>query len=949
MAGVDDQHEPFAAFEFGRFKVVPHRRELIVDGTPAALGSRAFDVLLVLIDAGGNVLDKDELMRRVWPDRVVEENNLQAQISALRKALGADRGLIRTVAGRGYQFAGEMRAAASRAPSAPVTTLPEPVSELIGRQASVREVVGLVTSRRLMTLIGAGGIGKTRLALEVARQLLPGFTDGVGLAELGPLTDPHLVAGTVAGALRLTPAGGIASVENVAAALAGRQALVVLDNCEHMLEAAAHMAEALLRASPGVCVLATSREPLRAAAEYVYRVPSLDVPDEDTVNLDDVLQYGAVKLFVARAQAAEPRFVLDSRHAAAAASICRHLDGSPLAIELAAARIAAFGVDGVASRLGDRLRLLTGGSRTALPRQQTLRATLDWSHDFLTKPERVILRRLAVLAGSFSLNAAAAIVADEELAEGDVVESVANLVAKSLVAVDLSGAVAAYRLLETTRAYAAEKLAESGEVERFRRRHAEYHRNLVERAHAEWQSQPTAEWLALHGPALDDVRVALDWAFAPEGDAALGVALTIAAVPLWFQLSRLGECRARVERALSSLMPTDRDARRELSLQAALGWSLMYTTGPARETGAAWATALQLAVGLEDSDYQLRALWGLWAGHVNNGEFRQALQLAERFGTVATKASDPADALIGERMMGAALHFLGEQTRARGHIERMLERYVGPANRSDVIRFQFDQRVTARITLSRVLWLQGFADQAMRTVQEAVDDALALQHGLSLCNLLGQAACPLAIATGDLAAADRYTAMLAHHAGRHGADVWQTYGRCFKGMVSIKRGELDVGVSTLSAGVGELRSARFVQYYTAFLATLAEGLAGTGETGRGLAVLDEALAQSEKAEERWILAELLRLKGELALLQNAPKAMAVAEDHFQQSLELARRQGALAWELRTATSLARLRQRQRKTSEARTLLAAVYGRFTEGFDTTDLVAANAALKTMRAH
>ena len=933
--------------EFGRFKVVPHRRELLVDGTPIALGSRAFDALLVLIDAGGTVLDKDELMHRVWPDRVVEENNLQAQISALRKVFGADRDLIRTVAGRGYQFIGEIRGAAARPAPAPASSLPEPVSELIGRDEPVREVIALVTSHRLVTLTGTGGIGKTRLALEVARRLLPRFADGAGLAELGPLTDPQLVPGTVASALQLTAVSGTASFQTVAAALAGRQTLVVLDNCEHLIEAAARMAEALLRAGPGVCVLATSREPLRATAEYVYRVPVLDVPAEDTVDVPDLLRHGAVKLFVARAQAAEPRFVLDRRVAPAAAAICRHLDGLPLAIELAAARIAAFGVDGVASRLDDRFRLLTGGSRTALPRHQTLRATLDWSHDLLAGPERVLLRRLAVMAGSFSLHAAASIAADPQLAPGDVAECVANLVAKSLIAVDLGGAVTSYRLLETTRAYAAEKLAESGEVERLARRHAEYHRALFDRAHAEWHAQPTAEWLATYGPALDDLRAALDWAFATGGDAGLGVALTIAAVPLWFQRTLLAECRTRVERALSTLGGAPgRDARAEMHLQAALGWSLMGTTGPERETAAAWAAALQLAEGLEDTDHQLRALWGLWCSHVYNGRPREGLQLAETFRAVATKASEPADQLIGDRLMGVALHFLGEQTRARDHTERMLGGYVAPPNRPDVVRFQFDQRVVARLTLSRILWLQGFADQAMRTVERGIEDALAIQHALSLCNLLAQAACPLAIATGDLAAADRYTAMLVHHAERHGAEVWQAYGRCFKGMVLLKRDELDIGVPMLTAAVAELRRARYVQYDTAFLAALAEGFAGAGQAARGLTVADEALAQSGTSQERWIFAELLRLKGELVLLQDAPSAPAVAEDHFRQSLEWAGRQGALAWELRTTMSLARLRHRQRKTSEARKLLTAIYERFTEGFDTTDLVAAKALLKTM---
>jgi predicted ATPase len=236
----------------------------------------------------------------------------------------------------------------------------------------------------------------------------------------------------------------------------------------------------------------------------------------------------------------------------------------------------------------------------------------------------------------------------------------------------------------------------------------------------------------------------------------------------------------------------------------------------------------------------------------------------------------------------------------------------------------------------------------MRMVQRAIDDALAIQHALSLCNLLGSAACPLAITTGDLAAADRYAGMLSHHAGLHGgAEVWLTYARCFKGMVLIKSDGLDAGVAMLRAGTAELRAAGFGQHYTGFLAALAEGLAGTGDAVRGVAVVDEALAQSDKTEERWIFPELLRLKGELVLLHDAPNATAVAEDYFRQSVEWARRQDALAWELRTGMSLARLRHRQRKTSQARTLLGGVYRRFTEGFGTTDLVAAKALLASLR--
>src|SRR5262245_37041661 len=307
-------------------------------------------------------------MGRVWPDRVVEENSLAAQISLLRKVFGADRDLIRTVAGRGYLFTGEVRATAVAVAGPllpPLTNLPQAVSELIGREAELREVTALVTEHRLVSLVGAGGIGKTRLGLEVARDLLPRFPDGVFLAELGSLSSAQLVPASVASALGLTLIAGTVSHEGIAGAVGARKLLLVIDNCEHVIEAAAGMADALLRTTPGASLLVTSREPLRVSGEYIYLVPPLEVPADDTQKSGDVFKYGAVRLFVSRAHAAEPRYVAEGVVAAATAAICRRLDGIPLAIELAANRVAAFGVAGVAARLDDRFRLLTGGSRTA--------------------------------------------------------------------------------------------------------------------------------------------------------------------------------------------------------------------------------------------------------------------------------------------------------------------------------------------------------------------------------------------------------------------------------------------------------------------------------------------------------------------------------------------------------------------------------------------------------
>jgi len=926
--------------EFGRFQVLLHRRELLVDGKPTELGGRAFDVLMALIEARGAVLTKDELMNRVWPGRIVEENSLQAQISALRRAFAEQRDLIRTVAGRGYLFAGEIRPTTAEglvASPRSRTNLPERVSELIGRDAEMGEVVNLVSAHRLVTLVGTGGIGKTRLALEVARSLAPRFADGAWVADLAPLSDPGLVPVTVATALSLTLAGGAVSLERVATALGTKHILLVLDNCEHLIEIAARMAELILRMTSGVSVIATSREALRVEGERNYRVPPLGVPLEAAAGTDDPPLAGAVRLFFARARESSPDFPPDDRVATIVGAICRRLDGIPLAIELAAARTAAFGIDDLAARLDDRFRILTAGLRTALPRHQTLRATLDWSYELLPEVERVVLRRLAVFAGGFALESASKVVAGDRITAPEAVDHVANLVAKSLVVAERDDAGVAYRLLDTTRAYALEKLIESGEHDQLARRHADYYRALLERAEAEWETRPTAEWMAAYRSSIFNVRSALDWSFAPGGDAAIGLALTVAALPLWFHSSLIDEARRRVESAIATLEHgSSLETHRKMQLYWALGWSLMYTAGPARETGEAWTNALELAQSLADADYRLRALWGLWAGRVNNGEFREARALAERFRGVAQSTADPNDFAVAQRMVGVSLHFLGDQASARQHIEHMLNHYVTPIRRADVVRFQFDQRVTAQITLARVLWLQGFADQAMRAVESNIEEALLLNHTLSLCNVLAQAACPLALLAGDLAAADRFVAMFLHHTAGLALDVWHTYGRCFQGMLLIKRGRLDIGLPLLRTAIEELRAARFVQYHTTFSAALAEGFAEASRVDEGLATIDEAQTQAERNDERWSIAELLRIKGELVLLEGAPNGPRAAEQLFLQSIDSGRGQGALAWELRAAISLARLWHAQGRTIESRALLAPVYARLTEGFGTPDL-------------
>jgi predicted ATPase/DNA-binding winged helix-turn-helix (wHTH) protein len=933
---------PASSIEFGRFTLLKQRRELLADGQRVEIGSRIFDLLMTLIEARGRVVSKDELMSRVWPGRIVGENNLQAGISALRKALGADRDLVRTVAGRGYQFAHEIREWAALQLPRRLTNLPAPISALLCREAALGEISSLVMDHRLLTLSGAGGIGKTRLAMESARGLLGRFPDGVWIADLAPLCDPDLVPASLAVALGMTSLD--MRPEAIADSVGTKHILLVLDNCEHVIKVAARMAEELVRAGPKVFVLCTSREPLRVEGEWVYQVQPLDVPAEDALTLEEVLRTGAAKLFLMRACAAQPRFQADPSVAVSLGAICRRLDGMPLAIEFAAARAAVLGINEVALRLDNRFRLLTGGPRTALPRHQTLRATLDWSYELLAETDRQALCHLAVFAADFTLEAASAILSDGEVVASDVIDRVARLVEKSLLSVRTNGAVVCYRMLETTRAYALERLAERGELAQFARRHVQYHVMVFKRAMLEWRVRPLAEWSSDYCPMIDDARVALDWAFSAGGDLAVGAELTAALVPLWLQLSLMHEWAKRVEQALQVVLSSPKnDPRLEMQLSAALGAALIHTRGCEPEGDAAWSRALAIAKRMDDREYQLAALFGLYKRRLITPECREAHSLAQEFCRLAATQDDPSALHWGHVMMSHVLLVMGDQSAARRHLDSIVDRETAPRLRFPLLEHDFEARL---IVLGPVLWFRGFPDQAARVAANAVDAAIDVGHLTNLCHVLGLLAWPIAILVGDWVQAQRCVKLLLDMPVPK-ALFYQSWARGLEAALLIKGGEVDRGVQALRAALAEHSKANSKLHEAILTVVLAEGLGVVGQVSGALAVIDEALAESNATEARWYMPEQLRIKGDLILLSDAPNAAAQADGCFAESLSWAHRQGALSWELRTATSLARLRQRQGLTAEALNVLQPVYARFTEGFHTADLLAANTLLGSLR--
>jgi predicted ATPase/DNA-binding winged helix-turn-helix (wHTH) protein len=471
---------PQPVYEFGGWEVDLARRELRTRGVPVPLGSRAFGIFAVLVQSAGKLVTKDELMSRVWAGVLVQDNALEVHICAVRKALGPDRGTLKTSFGRGYLLVGDWRVrkestvAVSVARPTPipvqpfVTNVPGAASEVIGRTTAMRQLQELLCAYRQITLTGPGGIGKTTLALEIARAAFPSFNGDCWLVDLVSLSDPGLVPSTVGGILGLKLAGEQISSESVARAIGANKLLLVLDNCEHVIDAVASLAETVIRLCPAASIVATSREVLRIEGEHVYRVPPLDVPSPHQEESELVLGHSAVQLFIARTRELDLAYSPHGENLRAVAAICRRLDGIPLAIEFAAARAAMLGPELVLSRLDERFGVLTGGRRTALPRHQTLRATLDWSYELLPDAERCLLRRLGIFTAGFTLEAVTAVMSDQGHAAAVLLEQIANLVAKSLVTLDESAPSGRWGLLETIRAYALELLSESGDADRSR-------------------------------------------------------------------------------------------------------------------------------------------------------------------------------------------------------------------------------------------------------------------------------------------------------------------------------------------------------------------------------------------------------------------------------------------------------------------------------------------------
>lgn len=754
------QTKEAAVMYLGALEWHPEQRLALIDGSPADLGSRAVELLAVLIAERHRVVLKQELLERVWPGLVVEENNLPVHVSALRKLLG--QGAVITIPGRGYRF-GLDSSQSEVPPPRPVpaersrqTNLAGSAEALIGRAADIDSLAELLTMHRVVSIVGAGGMGKTRVAQAVAGSIVDRFAQGAWWVDLGALTEANAIAPAIAAAARVQLGPGDSAVQ-LASTLEARQILLVLDNCEHLVDAVSQIAATLLETADGLRILATSQEPLRLRAEQVFRLEALDVPLPGA-SLDEARRSGALSLLERRAQAVSRRFVLTEAVLPAASELCRQLDGIPLAIEMAAARLPQLGPRALLSALGERLTWLKSGIRTAPARQQTLRAMLDWSHSLLNANEQAVLRRLGVFAGSFPLEAARRVGSSPSVDEWVLDEALAALVERSLVQVS-NDDPPRYRLLETTRLYAREQLELHGEAESAALAHMMLMADTGSEVEEAYWVQPDEYWLSRYLPEYDDLQAAFVRACAMQDVSC--VARTLDALHRMDELQDLHTAIAPRVAAAQRLIGcglADADAGLRIRLVIAATFLMQKTLEGVSKFQAAEEAAV-LARRLGDRRRLYRALFAIVVhATVAGDEAAMAAALEE-----ANAMEDPTwpPRLLWSGALNLTFHF-AMRSDTEG-VMRSTRAELAYARRAGSPY----QMASARINLAEATSMSGDKQEAVRLGYEVIAEAKALGRpenlAMGIANL-----CGALIASGNLRAAGELAPEAIALAWRHG-------------------------------------------------------------------------------------------------------------------------------------------------------------------------------------
>ena len=933
---------------FGPFSVKPHQRLVMREGVVLPLGAKAFDTLIALMSRPNEIVSKWDLMALVWPGITVEETSLRFQVASLRKALGDGKDgarYITTLSGRGYCFVapishGDIGAEPRAAPRRhlPSAKLPNRLQRMVGRDAAVAAMSDKLITSRFVTIAGPGGVGKTSVAVAIAHGLLGTRFDTAHFVDLAALSHPDLVITSILLMLGL-PAETDDPLPALLSHLRDKRMLLVLDNCEHVVAAAAPIAAEIFNAAPDVHILATSREALRVEGEHVFRLAPLAVPSAShDLTAATAQTYPALQLFLERASASGAKITLDDVNATIVAGICRKLDGMALAIELAAGRVEAYGLERTAKLLDERLNLLWQGQRTAPPRQKTLQATLDWSYGLLSDMERLVLRRLAVFAGHFTIDAVLEVVPDERVDRCRLFDAIDSLVAKSMVAPRPIGAMMRYRLLDTTRSYLLEIEPDDAALAE---RHATYYCRWLEQASTTWAGAPSADERAIQFSALHNLRAALDWCFGKGGDVRIGIALAAAAAPIFLAMSLLIEGRRWSERALRAIDLSSPGTAEEMHIQAALGLTLMFTRGGSAAALAALSRGVAIAEARGDVPNQLQLLGRMHIFHERIGQFDAALSYAQQSLTVATKLGDAAPLALANSLLGVSLHLAGKHRDALVVLEAASN---GPGTQQISTVYGFDHRNRAGISLAREFWLQGRPAAARRLARQTVVEAAQMEHPITLCIALIWAV-SIDLWNGDVDDAEANIDQFIDHAASRSMGPYLAVGRGVKGEIAIRRGDAAEGVETLQACLRELHEAGYELLTTTFNIALVHGMLALGQIEQSALLIDDAIRLVEQCGDHLYMPELLRVKAKVLLSLPSPN-VEEAEILLRESLKLAVRNGAIAWELRAAIDLAKLLAARSQREKAKQLLRSSLDRFAEGSKTADIRTADRLLKTL---
>lgn len=903
---------------FGSFKLYRSQRVLVAEGSQVRIGGRALDILIALVERGGEVVTKRQLMGIAWPHSFVEESNLRVHIAALRKLLGEGQGgqrFIGNVAGRGYIFTAPVtRSAAMSPPPAEVPTakgLPE-APRLVGRDSIVSELTTHLHARRFVTIVGPAGVGKSALAITISQRFAS--SRRVCFVDLTAVERPELLPAAIASVLDVSVLTSN-PLANLLTFLRGQSVTIVLDNCEHLVGPLAELTERFLQEAPQIAIIATSREPLRSSSEFVFRLTALASPPQAAaLTAEKALDYPAVQLFVERATSSSDTFDFSDRDAAPVAEICRRLDGLPLAIELIAARVDLFGVGALATSLGERLMLSASGNRNATRRSRSIREALDWSYDLLSLPEKTVLRRFSAFKGPFSLESATAVASNAAMEVPAVLDALASLSSKSLIVVDTSRPLTLYRLLHVTRTYAAEKAAEEGETAIMARLHCHHFCVLLSNAEREWETLSRRDWLDAYGHAIEDVRTALDWGFSDEGDRRVAAALMVAALPYGFQLCLLDEFRKRAESALA-IINASADPISALRLTGALCSLDLNASIDNGKLADAFERMRHLCDQITDARFKIEPLLARAVFHIENGDHDEALSSVAALAAEAREQDDPLAMLATDRIWAQAQHFAGRHPEARALAERVIRH---PAKVIPLVYSQttIDRQITMRIVIARSYWLEGRTDDARGLMHESMDMA-AREGPIPTTFALAMGGCLMSLWLGDLDDARERTETLLAISGRYTLERWERLGEGYAAALRQLDGQMSV-----NNGLDLSFPAPVSPMHRMFLATA------------GLNLLDaDLIAKAEAGACGWCQPEILRLAAVRAFHTGLPEEHSIS--WLLRAIEDARDQGALSWELRAATSLAEVYLRIGRSVDARDALEQICSKMKWGHTTAD--------------